>query len=117
MYYLCTIFMPISLTQLFGAGATQTATSITLQKADFADIGLDASETNSAQSLFAAIFLKAAQILTEDNQALDISQLILVLRDLDSLTTRSGNTYTRVGYSVSFDKLTPTIVVDPDDFT
>ena len=108
--------MAITLAQLFGPNATQDATTFTLHKADFADVGLRASADNPAQALFVAIFLKAAQILTEENQALDSSQLVMLGRDLDSLTTRSGNTYTRVGYTSNFDKLTPTVILDPDDF-
>jgi hypothetical protein len=108
--------MTITLDQLFGAGATQDATTLTLSKADFVGVGLNGAADNSAQSLFVAIFLKAAQVLTEANQALDSTQLVTLGRDLDSLITRDGNTYTRVGYSSNFDKLTPTTVIDPDDF-
>ena len=109
--------MPITLAQLFGPNATQDATTLTISKADLAAVGLNPLADNPAQGLFVGIFLMAAQILTDANQALDPTQLVTLGRDFDSLTTRDGNTYTRVGYSCNFDKLTPTITIDPDDFS
>lgn len=108
--------MAINLAQVFGNNATQDATSLTLNKADFADVSLTAEAANTAQALVAAQFLKWAAVLTEENQNLDSSQLITINRDLESITTRGGNTYTRVTYSINFDKLTPTITIDPDSF-
>lgn len=108
--------MAITLQQTHGTNATQDATSVTLTKADFADVSLTSAANNSAQALVAAQFLKWAALLTEANQNLDATQLITITRDLESLTTRGGNTYTRVSYTINFDKLTPAITIDPDDF-
>ncbi|HEY9653640.1 MAG TPA: hypothetical protein V6C95_23465 [Coleofasciculaceae cyanobacterium] len=108
--------MTIDLQQTHGTNATQDLTNLTLVKADFADVGLSPDANDSAQALVAAQFLKWAAVLTEENQNLDSSQLITIARDLESITTRGGNTYTRVSYSINFDKLTPTITIDPDDF-
>ncbi len=108
--------MAITLQQTHGTNATQDATNVTLVKADFADVGLSPDANDSAQSLVVAQFMKWVAIFTEANQNLDSTQLITITRDLESLTTRGGNTYTRVSFSVNFDKLTPTIVIDPDDF-
>lgn len=109
--------MAITLQQTYGTNATQDATNLTLVKADFADVSLTSAANNSAQALIAAQFLKWASVLTEANQNLDTTQLITIERNLESLTTRGGNTYTRVSYTINFDKLTPTVVIDPDDFT
>lgn len=108
--------MTVSLAQTHGTNATQDATTVTLVKADYLDVGLDSPETSSAQALVAAQFLKWAAFLTEANQPLDATQLITISRDLESLTTRGENTYTRVSYTINFDKLTPAVVIDPDDF-
>ena len=48
-----------TLTQIFGAGAAQTATVLTIAKADLAAVGLTASSTNTAESLFVALLLQA----------------------------------------------------------
>lgn len=53
------------LTSFFGPGATQTATQITILKADLVStrtppkfLGLTATANNTAESIFAAMFLK-----------------------------------------------------------
>lgn len=51
-------YLPIYLTDLFGSGATQNATSLTIVKNDL--IGLTPSLSNSAESLLAAILVKAS---------------------------------------------------------
>ncbi|MBC1242280.1 hypothetical protein GNE10_35350, partial [Nostoc sp. 2RC] len=55
-----------TLTQVFGANATQDATTITITKADLTGVGLTAASENTAESLFTAIVLKAQTALTED---------------------------------------------------
>ena len=62
-------YLPISLTNLFGSGATQDATSLTIIKSDL--VGLTPSLSNSAESLLAAILVKASLLfgayLTDEN--------------------------------------------------
>ena len=59
--------MEPTLVQVFGSGATQTETQFIINKADLAEVGLTPSETNTAESLFVAIQLKAREHLTETN--------------------------------------------------
>jgi hypothetical protein len=51
------MIIDLSLTDVFGPGATQTATTITIAKADLP--GLTASPTNNGQQIFVALFLAA----------------------------------------------------------
>ena len=51
-------YLPITLTDLFGSGATQNATSLTIQKSDL--VGLTPSSSNTAESLLVAILVKAS---------------------------------------------------------
>ncbi|MFM6252850.1 MAG: hypothetical protein ACKPEQ_27520, partial [Dolichospermum sp.] len=54
-----------TLTEVFGAGATQTATTLTISKSALATVGLTASSDNSAEAILAAILLIAKINLTE----------------------------------------------------
>lgn len=51
--------LDLSLEQLFGPGATQTATTLTIQKAALASVGLTVSPTNRAEALICALALLA----------------------------------------------------------
>ena len=61
-----------TLVEVFGAGATQTATTITIAKADLA--GLTPSATNTAEALFAGIYKKAAVNLNQTNYGTNVDQ-------------------------------------------
>lgn len=60
-----------TLTQVFGENATQTATTLTITKAD---LDLTASGANTAESLLAAIIKKSLDHLTEENRAASPTQ-------------------------------------------
>ncbi len=75
-----------TLAELFGANAVQTATTLTITKADLASTGLIPSATNSSESLLSALVLNFANqfagslltqagdtITTEDGYSLDFS--------------------------------------------
>ena len=48
-----------SLTQVFGTGATQTISTVTIKKAALQSIGLPISSSNSSEQIFVALVLKA----------------------------------------------------------
>lgn len=73
---------------IFGAGATQSATTITINKADLASVGLTASASNTAESLLAAIVLNAKSALTQTGFDTNSDQSITVERGFDSITQR-----------------------------
>lgn len=109
-----------TLTAIFGAGATQNATTITIAKADLSAIGLSASASNTAESLLAAIVLKAKEALTDANFGLNIDQSITVVSGFDSLVQRplsdgTFTTYIQNQFNVNLHKQNNS-VIDPDDY-
>jgi hypothetical protein len=103
-----------TLTEVFGANAAQTSTTITITKADLT--GLTASANNTAESLFVAILLKAASYLTDTNLQANSDQSISIESSFDSIVTRNNTSYRQKTYSVNLQKLDPTTEVDPDDY-
>ncbi|WP_017652301.1 hypothetical protein [Fortiea contorta] len=106
-----------TLTQVFGTNATQTATTITITKADLSSTGLTASATNTAESLVAAILLKAAEYLNSTSQGTN-SDIQILIEDsgLPGFTTRDNQRYRRTTYNVEFQKPDTNSTLDPDDF-
>jgi hypothetical protein len=108
-----------TLIQVFGANATQTATTITITKADL--VGLTASANNTAEALLTGILKTAAVNLTETNRDSNIDQSVIVdLSQTPSFTTRingsTTETYIRNTISVELDKAYGTVEIDPDDY-
>lgn len=108
-----------TLTEIFGAGATQTASSITIQKADLSTIGLTASPSNTAESLLAAIVLKAKVFLTDETFAANPDQSITVVTGFNSIIQRTDaagvtSEYRQFQYNLNAHKLDNT-ALDPDD--
>jgi hypothetical protein len=108
-----------TLTQIFGAGATQSATVLTIAKADLAAVGLTPSETNTAESLFVALLLLAKQYLTVTNQELNADQSITLAEqdfDFQTLVTRNNVTYRQSTYTARLRRLDTANVIDPNDY-
>jgi hypothetical protein len=106
-----------TLTQVFGAGATQTATELVISKADLT--GLTATANNSAESLFVAILLKAKEYLTTINYDANIDQSITVVTpdfNAQSLVTRNNTQYRQYSETVNLYKVDSSSAIDPDDF-
>lgn len=103
-----------TLQQVFGAGATQTATTITITKADLT--GLTASATNTAESLFVALLLKAGASLTDANLQTNPDQSISIVDSFESLVTRNNTSYRQKTYSVNLQKLDANTPISPNDY-
>ncbi|MBH8561649.1 hypothetical protein I8748_05555 [Nostoc sp. CENA67] len=108
-----------TLTDVFGAGATQTATTLTIVKADLP--GLTASANNTAESLLAGIAKKAAVTLTEDNRDNNADQSIAInLEEGLTVTNRTINgvstRYERRTIAIELDKVYGSTGIDPDDY-
>ncbi|MFN6515698.1 MAG: hypothetical protein RMY29_014550 [Nostoc sp. CreGUA01] len=105
-----------TLQQIFGANATQDATTITITKADLP--GLTASANNKGESLLAAINLKAQQYLTQANFDANIDQSIIVDKGFSSFVFRGINNdqYRTDQITVSLAKLDTNNTIDPDDY-
>ena len=108
-----------TLTQVFGAGAAQTATALTIAKADLAAVGLTASATNTAESLLVALFLLAKTTLTPTALETNADQNVTVAQadfNFQTLVERSGQTYRQSTFSVNLQKLDTGNVINPNDY-
>ncbi|MBW4597462.1 MAG: hypothetical protein KME46_32345 [Brasilonema angustatum HA4187-MV1] len=105
-----------TLQQVFGASATQTATTITITKADLVSTGLLASAGNTGESLLVALLLYAANTLNETNQTTNPETQITIAQSFDSLVTRNSATYRQRTYSVNLQKVDTSATIDPDDY-
>jgi hypothetical protein len=108
-----------SLQQIFGAAATQTATTLTIAKADLATVGLTATATNTAESLLVALLLKAKEVLTpvaletNPDQSLTVSEADF---NFQTLVSRNNTTYRQSSYAINLQKLDAANLIDPDDY-
>jgi hypothetical protein len=103
-----------TLIEVFGAGATQTATSITILKADLT--GLTPSATNTAESLFAGIVIKAGAALTTTNRDSNPDQSIAIEQGFDQLAYRGSTAYYQSARTITLQKLNTSAAIDPDDY-
>jgi hypothetical protein len=105
-----------TLVQVFGDNATQTGTSLTITKADLA--GLTASSSNTAESLLAAILIKAKNYLTQSNFDANIDQSIVIAGGYSSFTTRGTNNtaYRNDQLTLTLAKPDTSSTLDPDDY-
>lgn len=108
-----------TLTEVFGTGATQTATSVTILKADLAVTGLTASGSNKAESLLAAIVLKAKTALGDSTFNSNVDQSVTIAPGFNSIVQKTDSNgtateYRQFQFTVNFHKLDAS-VLDPDD--
>lgn len=108
-----------TLTEVFGAGATQTSGAITISKADLAAVGLTAAAGNTGESLLAAIVLKAKAYLTVENFTANIDQSITVVKGFDSVVSRDvvgqATGYRQSQLSLNLHSV-DSFVIDPDSY-
>ncbi|WP_375514430.1 hypothetical protein [uncultured Nostoc sp.] len=105
-----------TLTDIFGTGATQDATSITIQKSSLPR--LTASANNTSESLLTAILLKAQVSLSQTSFDANINQSIYVSAGFSSFTTRGvNNDFYRVDQLIfNLAKVDTGSIIDPDDY-
>ena len=109
-----------SLTDVFGAGASQTSANLTVAKSALAAVGLSVTAENTAESLLAAIILLAKAKLTEASFSTNIDQSVVIASGFNSIVQRdTGNNnfseYRQFQYTVNFHKIDNN-TFDPDDF-
>lgn len=102
--------------QVFGAGATQTPTTITIQKADLAATGYTPSANNTAESSLLAINLNAATVLTPANRTANIDQNLAIERGYDQTVYRGQDQYAQASFTITAQKAAPAAPLDPDDY-
>lgn len=108
-----------TLTDIFGAGATQDATTLTIVKANLP--GLTASANNTGEALLTGILKCAAVNANETNRDSNIDQSVVIdLTQTPSFVTRTNgsttNTYIRNTITVELDKSYGNVDIDPDDY-
>ncbi|BAT56384.1 hypothetical protein NOS3756_53890 [Nostoc sp. NIES-3756] len=104
------------LTTVFGAGATQTSTTITINKADLP--GLTAAANNKAESLFVGLMLRAQIGLSKTNFDADLDQSIYIDQGFPNFTFRGTNndSYRVDQLTVNLAKPDTNGTIDPDDY-
>jgi hypothetical protein len=105
-----------TLQQVFGTGATQTATTITIVKSDLT--GLTAASDNNAESIFAAINIKAADYLNQTNFDANTDQSIYIDTGFPSFTNRGTNNdqYRIDQLTINLAKLDSAATLNPNDY-
>lgn len=105
-----------TLAEVFGANATQTATTVTIDKGDLSVTGLTASASNTAESLMAAIIKRMLSNLTVENQLLNPDQSIsLQIANPTIYQSPHGDRY-RQTVLISFDNPHTDPGILPDDY-
>jgi hypothetical protein len=106
-----------SFTDIFGAGATQTASTVTILKAD---LPMTANAGNRGEQIFAALLKKAAASLTAATFATNSDQSVSIAPGFDSLAYRTvGNdtlSFLQTQLTINFAKLQPSSGITPDDY-
>lgn len=106
-----------TLPEVFGANATQTATTITIDKANLGIVGFNPAASNSAESIFVALVLMAQRVLTEENRAGDaINRGVTVFYSGQDLINQGSQNYRRDAYSVLLYKQQSLSPVVPGDY-
>lgn len=105
-----------TLAQIFGANATQDATTVTLHKADYSATGFAPTSSNTAESILGGILAFSQPTLSAANQASNPDQSIVVTDSNDNIVTRSSVPYRRKTKIISFDKVDNGSAFNPSDY-
>ncbi|MDB9305446.1 hypothetical protein PN488_13855 [Nodularia spumigena CS-591/12] len=106
------------LTEVFGAGATQTETQLIISKADLAAVGLTASASNTAESLFVSLQMLARIPLTEENFQLNPEQNLYYSDGFPSFTTKGETAESWRVEQISWNIASPNtgVSLNPNDY-
>jgi hypothetical protein len=106
-----------TLQDIFGAGATQDATTIHILKAD---LPMTAAAVNGGERVFAAIAKKAATVLTTTTFGTNVDQSINAQPGFDSVVYRTFNNvqaqYLNTQITFNFAKPQISAGITPDDY-
>lgn len=106
-----------TLEEIFGAGATQTATTITILKSD---LPMTATAVNRGEQTFAAICKKASTALTIGTFNTNGDQSINIAPGFDSLAYRTigtvQQTLLQTQLTINFGKVQSSAGITPDDY-
>jgi hypothetical protein len=106
-----------TLQDLFGTGATQTATTITILKSD---LPMSASNANRAEQILAAMLKNASVKLTAATFATNIDQSVTIASGFEQLVYRTLNNtttaYLQTPLTVNFAKAQTSSGITPDEY-
>lgn len=109
-----------TLSETFGANATQNATSVTIDKTPMSEYSLTPSASNKAEGLLTGMIAVASKNLTETNRALDRENRHLTVNyagfDVIEDPVGSGQYYRRDIWTVIAYKSQPNTPFDLDDY-
>lgn len=107
-----------NLTEVFGSNVTQDASSLTISKIDLAAVGLTASATNTAESLFVAIILQVALYLNTTNQNSINTDIQVTVDDsgFPQLVSRNSSQWRQITYNVNLQTPDSGFSIDPDAY-
>jgi hypothetical protein len=105
-----------TLTQVFGAAATQTATTLTIAKADLP--GLTAAADNKAEQILGSLVLKLKTALTTANQEANPEQNITVEIPgfgAETLVDRNNQRYRQYSHTINIQELDTSTGLNPNN--
>lgn len=105
-----------TLTQVFGSGAAQDSSTLTIQKSALTSYGLTASGSNTAESLVVAIVKMWQAYLTPTNLDANAEQQISIEDSFQSILTRNETQYRQFSKTINLQVVDTTSDIDPDSF-
>lgn len=108
--------MEPTLVQVFGAGAVQDSSTLTIQKSALAANGLTPSANNTGESLVVALFKQWQTYLTPANLDANAEQQISIENSYQGIITRNDTQYRQFVKTINLQVVDTTSDVDPDDF-
>lgn len=108
--------MEPTLVQVFGAGAVQDSSTLTIQKSALAAKGLTSSANNTAESLVVALFKQWETYLTAANLDANAEQQISIENSYQSIITRNNTQYRQFAKTINLQVVDMTSDIDPNKF-
>jgi hypothetical protein len=106
-----------TLQEIFGAGATQDATTITILKAD---LPMTALAVNRGEQIIAAMLKKASTGLGATTFGTNIDQSVSIAPGYEQIVYRTVNNnpvaYLKAPLTIDFHKIQATAGITPDDY-
>lgn len=104
-----------TLTEVFGAGATQDETTITIPKGNLP--GLTAAAQNTAESIIAGLCLLLTTTLSTTNQSNNTDQQVTVAYSgFPTFVTRNNVRYRQDIYNLNFETVDTQTGIDPNNY-
>jgi len=107
-----------TIVDVFGPGATQTLTTITILKSDLPT--LTPAANNRGDQMFMGIILRAQANLTVAARNLDLDRSIAIEPSFDQVVSRTvgatTNNYYQSGLTISAQKINTNTAIDADDY-